>query len=168
MKWHKLIPAALLTIILTTGLLTGCAKVEADQPSGLVVNSLSYSIGNVDGDPEKPVKISYSLSIQNKSKSDIFIGRVTPVISGPGNDLILTQTDDFDANTKLAPDSFANINGELILDPGYTGMTKEDMKCLMPKTTESKVSAFAIYGGTMGMHEAFNMEAPDRRSDGES
>ncbi|MDV2989551.1 MAG: hypothetical protein P3T54_05325 [Dehalogenimonas sp.] len=145
MKWHKLIPAALLTIILTAGLLTGCAKVEAGQPSGLVINSLSYSIGNVDGDPKKPVKISYSLSIQNKSRNDIFVGRVTPVLSGSGNDLILTQTDDFDANTKLSPDSYANINGELILDTGDTGMSKEEMSASL-NITGVEVESTLILG----------------------
>lgn len=143
MKWHKLIPAVLLTVTLTAGLFTGCAKVETDTPAGIVINHLSSSIGNVDGDPEKPVNISYSLSIQNKSKSDVFIGRVTPVISGTGNDLILTQTDDFNANTKLAPDSFININGEMILDIGDTGMSKEEMSASL-KITRVEIESTLI------------------------
>ncbi|ADJ25806.1 hypothetical protein Dehly_0493 [Dehalogenimonas lykanthroporepellens BL-DC-9] len=144
MKWHKVLPAVLLAVVLATGLLAGCAKVEPDTPTGIVINPLSSSIGNVDGDPEKPVKVSYTITIRNKTNGDVFISSVTPVLSGSMNDYFLNQPDDFAVNTTLAPDSGVNVTGELIFDFTGTGFSKAEMSSSLKITSVEVESTFII------------------------
>ena len=112
---------ALLSVISILALSVACDK--ADPPTGVKITVLSSSLGMVEGNPNQQ-RLSYSMSIVNNTEDDVYITNVTPELSD--STIILSDdADNFIVNQTLTPNSYINVNGEIIL--GTNSMTKEEI-----------------------------------------
>ena len=112
---------ALLSVISILALSVACDK--ADPPTGVKITVLSSSLGMVEGNPNQQ-RLSYSMSIVNNTEDDVYITNVTPELSD-STIILPDDADNFIVNQTLTPNSYINVNGEIIL--GTNSMTKEEI-----------------------------------------
>jgi hypothetical protein len=139
MKKLSILLSALILVVPL--LFMGCSanQIQPQKNGGLQINSLSTAISAVNETNTDEQKFSYSFSLTNEDKTDVYIKSVEPIINDSIKSRIQGDSISTDVNRDLQPNSTIQVTGELILNT--KGLSKSDIIGLQPFANGIKISS---------------------------